>query len=693
MSRILESFKEWKSSVNEQSAPDRIKITNEINQKAIINPIDKSSFKVRTKWTDDMIDANGRLTPTGFNAIMTEIREYVDPATGQATLINYYSGLKDLTQNLVVYDVIRDTDTAKDSNPKIRKQSFKFTIVSRELYPNIPKNVYYIRQGDTPATQSQPAGQTTNVGEVLTNADTFGLDFSRGPVYINNPSDPKMIQLIDSFYFKLSADDTLINVKEVITFRKALSAELKSSRLGDNAKALISALNAAFGLVTRYGDPETGITQTLLQKLKNVKSNAPGANTAGVILSQASGFMYNEFISGLKLNSGIIVPAGGFVKGRVVKNDEFAKFQKLLITKFKKSLGTSKIYKNFARFNIGGADGTYGPNTAALVGLLKAALTDPKWSGNMDKNNVDQAFIDRINQEKVAESYISLDGFTLIVEGIDMGAVDAYEVPSAGNINSEPRVTPVGDKYLLQGKDGYEYFVKDKVWHYKKDGGKLFLVVNPISIKKLNAAYPKAGAFFILTKMDNGKWIRSDKHLYKYTDNVWYVKLNGTGSWQKVEDPTYIKSMYKMNTGSQATDKKIDFSKLDEDFIKLGNSIKKFIEDPTTFESYKGIDDDEDEAWNEVLFPQWQSVWKKELNALYKKVNSIENNELVKKRYLKTIASIKSMFSEGVGDTVVTGNTFYGTFNQGALISDTWKLKLYLGATTVVKTILIETDF
>lgn len=434
MSHILDSFKKWKSSINEQQTPSRVKLTNDINQKAIINPIDKASFKVRAKWTDDMIDANGRLTPSGFNAILAEIRNYVDPSTGQASLINYYSGLKDLTRNIVIYDVIRDTDTAKDPNPKVRKQAFKFTVASRELYPNVPQNVLHIRQDEVTKAQAGKdvqAGPTTSTGEVLTSSDTFGIDFSRGAVYINNPSDAKMIKLIDSFYFKLSADDVLlgIKIKPINELRRAVAAELKAGKLGESSKTLIVSLNAAFGIVTRYGDIETGVTQPLLQKLKEVKSAAPGAEATGTRLSETAGFNKDTFISSLSAStsSDVKAPAGGFKKGAVVRDPEFMKFQQLLAQKFGKSLGSSQIYKNFAKFKTGGADGTYGSNTANLVGLLKKALTEPTWTGNGDKNIVDQDFINRIAQEKITESYLALDGFTLITEGIDIGVVTAYE--------------------------------------------------------------------------------------------------------------------------------------------------------------------------------------------------------------------------------------------------------------------------
>jgi hypothetical protein len=699
MSRILESFKEWKSTVNEQSEPSRVKLTNDINQKAVITPIDKTSFRVRTKWVNDIIDATGKLTPSGFNSILTEIRDYVDPSTGQASLINYYSGLKDLTRNLVVYNVIRDTDTAKDPNPKIRKQSFKFTIVSRELYPNIPANTLYVHQDE--ATKPSSGGQqTVNTGEVLTSSDTFGLDFSKGVIYITNPSDAKMIKLIDSLYFKLSADEMLVSIPAVNEFRKALASELKVSRLGDNAKTFISALNAAFNIVTRYGDLETGVTQQLLQKVKEVKSSAPGANTTGVALSQASDFNVDAFISNLTAtSSNIKAPAGGFKKGSIVRDPEFMKFQQLLAQKFGKSLGSSKIYKNFAKFKVGGADGTYGPNTAALVGLLKAALTDPKWTGNMDKNIVDQAFIDRINQEKVAESYIALDGFSLISEGLDMTAVEKYEQPS-GNVRSAERIgdnnavesnSNSGKKYLLQDKDDFEYFVKGGVWHYKKSGGKLNVVTSPSSIKRLITLYPEAGGFYIQIKMDNGKYKRSDKHLYKLKDNVWYIQLNGTKSWQKLEDPAWMISTYKIAKGSDSTGEKVNFSKLDEEVIKLGNSIKTFVENPETFTAYKDWNDEEQDAWDEVLIPQWERVWKKQVGSLYKKVNTIDD-DYVKKRYRKTLSSIKAMFTKDVGTTVPGYTSFYGKF-LGETHYDTFTLKLYLGATAVVKPISINTDF
>ena len=50
------------------------------------------------------------------------------------------------------------------------------------------------------------------------------------------------------------------------------------------------------------------------------------------------------------------------------------------------------------------------------------------------------------------------------------------------------------------------------------------------------------------------------------------------------------------------------------------------------------------------------------------------------------------MFTASVGNTWVDGSTFYGTFHQGAITSDTWELMLYLSG-SAVKKLLIETDF
>jgi hypothetical protein len=704
MSYIFESFKDWQKKVNEDNASDKLKIRNEIDQKMIIKVINNRTFRVKAKWGGDVIDAVGNLTQDGWNRIMQEINNTI-PEGGRFPLIQNLQPLQDLTTNIVRYEVVKDTDSAKDPNPNIKKQSFEFTVLPRPK--GVPTDIQYYLRGDEASLGSVASSQSQSTdvktGEVLSgpkkSVETFGLNFSKGAIPLTNLTDPKLIKLIDSFYFKVLEDGSLSGNPQVKATLKGIKGELVANALGDNSKILISALNAGFSITTRYGDPETGITQTLVNNMANAKSK----ENEGTPLSEIDGFNTGAFLANLKPISNIAVPAGGFIKGKVVKDEEFKKFQQLLITKFQKSLGSSQIYKNFAKFKVGGADGTYGNNTANLVGLLKSALSDPKWTGNMDKNNVDQAFVDRINQEKVAESYIGLDGFTLVVEGIDMTAVQSYEgsaskgTRSSAVVSQEDSSVNKGKKYLLQGKDGYEYFVKDNVWHYKKDGGKLMLVLNASSIKELIKTYPSANGYYILTYAKTvGSLERANKHIYKLQGGAWYVQLFGMQAWQKVKegaDLDRLNALYSgKDSGKSTVSEKVDLTKLDSDFIKLGTGIKKFIEGGS-FDAYKGtINDDEESAWNEVLYPQWKSVWKKEVSRLYTQANKV-TDENAKSRYFKTIGAIKKMFTEHVGDSYVSGYSFHDKFHKGSLVNDTFELKLYLGATTVVKLIKIDLDF
>jgi hypothetical protein len=132
---------------------------------------------------------------------------------------------------------------------------------------------------------------------------------------------------------------------------------------------------------------------------------------------------------------------------------------------------------------------------------------------------------------------------------------------------------------------------------------------------------------------------------------------------------------------------------IDSELIKLASNIKSFVEG-NSFAAYKGDWDDEEEgAWNDVLYPQWKSVWKKTVASLRSKISSASAiNSSDKSRYEKSLKAIEAMFTDGVGSWFVTGNTFFGTFHKGALTSDTWELMLYLSGSKVKK-FLIECDF
>lgn len=655
MSYIFESFKDWKKKVNE----DKVKIENTIDQTMTIKVINSNKFRVKARWGGDVVDAMGNLTQNGWNRIVEEIR--------RSELSKSLPGINDFTKYVAVYRVIKDTDTAKDDRQNIKKQFFEFDLVGRPK--GLPANIEYaldneieglIQQGGQ-GSGSLTQSTNTKQGEILggtsnKKGNTFGLNFSKGAVPMTNLTDPKLVALVDSLYFKVTMDGSLAGNPQVKATMQGVKNELKAATLGDNSKTLISALNAAFSISTRYGDPETGVTQTLVNSVAGVK----GKDEEGVALSEVDGFNMGAFLANLKPISDIKVPAGGFVKGKVTKDDQFAKFQKLLVAKFQKSLGSSQIYKNFAKFNIGGADGTYGSNTANLVGLLKNNLTDPKWTGNMDKNNVDQAFVDRINQEKVAESYIGLDGFTVITEGLDMAGVQSYEKsnPVVRSSNTSVSTAPVasGQKYLLQGKDGYEYFVKDSVWHYKKDGGALQIVLSGDTIKRLQKLYPEAKAYYILTYATTvNDFKRANKHLYKLENKVWKIQLFGSTAWQTVESTEDISRLNTMYSGggtssvggSTSSSSKGEITakegaEFDKRFKTLLYQIKTFFETDSNFEAYSGGNDDEIGAWKNIVMKKIKNTFEPALDKIYADLKSHkDDSKNIKADYIKNVSKIK----------------------------------------------------
>jgi hypothetical protein len=691
MGYIFESFKDWQKKVNEDNTSDKLKIRNEIDQKMVIKVINNRTFRVKAKWGGDVIDAVGNLTQDGWNRIMQEINNTI-PEGGRFPLIQNLQPLQDLTTNIVRYEVVKDTDSAKDPNPNIKKQSFEFTVLPRPK--GVPTDIQYYLRGDEASlgsvTSSQSQSTDVKTGEVLSgpkkSGETFGLNFSKGAIPLTNLTDPKLIKLIDSFYFKVLEDGSLSGNPQVKATLKGIKGELVANTLGDNSKILISALNAGFSITTRYGDPETGITQTLVNNMANAKSK----ETEGTLLSEIEGFNTGAFLANLKPVSNIVAPAGGFIKGKVVKDEEFKKFQQLLVTKFQKSLGATQIYKNFAKFQVGGADGTYGKNTAALINLLKQHLTDPKWTGNMDPNNVDQAFIDRINQEKVAESYISLDGFTLVVEGLDMVAINAG-AGSTSNVGSGTRNNggtntnnSVGTSKFREVPDmvGYEYKVIDGFWNYKKKSEtKWQKSFNTESITFLQKNFPE----------DKGSFVRQSKPDYKYKleGGNWKVWLGGKWVDAPDADQKELKNLYGSSKSDKPTSQALTPDKIDTIHQTMAYRLAKWFKD-NSFKDYKGKwtpDDDEEGAWNEFM-RKWNT-----------------GSDSIKANLEKTRKAI-ALLPEGDEKTRLTKNqgvfdripkessnvgTLYAKF-MGGTTDDTYVLKLRKNNGDVFR-LSIDTDF
>jgi len=689
MSYIFESFKDWQKKVNEETASDKLKLRNDIGQKMVIKVINDRTFRVRAKWGGDVIDAVGNLTQNGWNRIMAEINNTI-PEGANSPLIDSMPSLRDLKKNVVVYEVVRDTDTAKDPNPNIKKQSFEFVVKPR---PAGSSTAEFVRKGEEGALTQKSPEQSTNpaTGEILNgpkkSGETFGFNFSKGAIPLTNLTDPKLINLIDSFYFKVLEDGSLSGNPQVKATLKGIKAELVAKTLGDNSKILISALNAGFSITTRYGDPETGLTQTLLDNMANTKSK----DTAGTPLSEIEGFNTGAFLANLKPISNIVVPAGGFVKGKVVKDEEFKKFQQLLITKFQKSLGSSQIYKNFAKFKVGGADGTYGNNTANLVGLLKSALSDPKWTGNSDKNNVDQAFVDRVNQEKVSESYIGLDGFTLVVEGIDMLAVQSYEGGSKSNnvgssnntVNKDNTNTNVGASKFREVPDmvGYEFKVIDGFWNYKKKSEtKWQKSFNSKNITFLQKNFPE----------DKGSFVRQSKPDYKYKleNGTWKVWLGGKWVDAPDADQQELKNMYGSSKSGKPTSQALTPDKIDTIHQTMAYRIAKWFKDGGTFADSKAwYNDDEEKAWAEFM-RKWNTGSDSIKANLEKTRKAIA---LLPEGDEKTRLNKNQGVMDRIPKTSSNAGSFYFKFSGGST-DDVYVLKLYKNNGDVFR-LSIDTDF
>ena len=194
MSYIFESFKDWQKKVNEDNASDKLKLRNTIDQKMVIKVINDRTFRVRAKWGGDVIDAVGNLTQNGWNRIMAEINNTI-PEGGSRPLIDSMPPLQDLKKNVVVYEVVKDTDSAKDPNPNIKKQSFEFSVVPRPA--GSPSTIEFIHRNEVATLTQKAPEQSTDVktGEVLSgptkSGETFGLNFSKGAIPLTNLTDPK----------------------------------------------------------------------------------------------------------------------------------------------------------------------------------------------------------------------------------------------------------------------------------------------------------------------------------------------------------------------------------------------------------------------------------------------------------------------------------------------------------------------
>lgn len=428
MNYILQDFGKWKK-LNEQSAPDRVKERGDIRNKVVANPIDKNTLKLKIVNDADVLDAGGKMTVNGFDAILNWIKD-------QPSISSYYPALNDLAKNIVVYTVSKDTD---------RKQVVFFKIYNKtELKaqdpssPGINAAVRFVREDELKKALNGAILNTKDLQQIVPSPDNkqtaaSGLRFPIQIKSIENSKDDKLISFLTTAYNKIRKEPAIASDK----FMPMLKAELQANTLGKNSILFIKALNSGFAIADDKfpEDIETDITQTLYDKIVNT------SESESTVIKGLDVDKFLEVIKAQQPDTGDIkVPDGGFIEG--LQNDpELKKFQELLAKKFARNLANHATYQAFKKAGAKGYVGIYGPLTSALVKLLKMIAVNPKYP-NSDGTIIEPEFVNMV--QKVNESsfnYIGLDGITFICEDFDYDAADAIIPSTQVGKSTQPKKT------------------------------------------------------------------------------------------------------------------------------------------------------------------------------------------------------------------------------------------------------------
>jgi hypothetical protein len=730
MSHIIQDFGNWKR-VNEDDLPGRERERGG-GAKVVAIPIDVNTLKLKLVRESDVINAEGKLTIRGFDAILNWIKS-------QGEIIRYYNKLNDLTANIVVYSVSKDNE---------RKQILLFKIYSKnDFKPTDPtqsginSQVRFVREDEL---QKAISGTVLNVANLsdLTDQDkqnqgkskAAGFKFPFPSASILNSIDQKVIDFIIIAYYKIKKDprvaaDPIMN---------KVRAEAKAGKLGIASQLFIQALNAGFNIQDdKFRDEfEVDITQTLYDKINYIpESREVYLGLSGSMIVEAEspeipGFDTDAFLAVAKQlmpdTGDIKVPEGGFTEG-MQANPELAKFQSLLYRYLKKPFAGLADYANFAAKKGDGAGGkpvgNYGKTTSALVLLVKQSLDNPVWSADRNGKSISAEFVKRIQDEiaakKLTESisqgqkkgeslnssrtYLGLDGTTLINEDLNPPSTATKVVVNkpkpkvSSSSNSSSNNTSSGGSLQLPGDPdpSWRYKVVNGQWNWIDSADKNDYwgpLKNPKYVKQLIHTFEK-GDYVNVKKGSDGKWTWVDKNRYNFVGGVWKVWMNN--AWYKMPDPSNLIKLYGADpTTSMAlpgtagattsTPTGATTTEIDSALKEIASSIKTFVEGPN-FSAYKGdFDDDEEEAWDDVLYPKWTGTWKPKLDALRKKVNSSTKiGKADKDRYAKSFTAITNMFTEEVGNTILGLYSFYAKFMRASTY-DIYTLKLFLSGSTVI---------
>jgi hypothetical protein len=745
MSHIIQKFGDWKRVNEEDETPGREKQKGKQGNKIVYIPVDRQTLKLKITNETDIIDADGylRVTPEGVHAF----DELLRLIKGQAEIIDYYGknggGLNDLRNNIVVYDI--DVDRGE------RKQVITFKILSKtdltsgDTSKKINSSVRYVRSDQLRRAMEGALINVDKTNPITSDQNVkskFKLPFSAASIV--GSTDANLIDFMDAAYNTIREDDRI----KVSKIMPRLKAELQANKLGAASQLFIKALNSS--LITTKGiglsdnrfkeDIEDDITQTLYDFIMNAKKALGESKSLYLGLDGKRIFeAESDKIRGLDTDAflavantivpetgDIKVPDGGFtlnMKG----NADLAKFQLLLYTKLKTIYAKSQSYINFAAKTgdgkAGKPVGDYGATTAALIDRLKIELKNPRWTADETGNIITAEFVKRMQDElkSIKESrepsiYLGLDGKSVIINE-DLGTPG--DQVASKPVTKKPQVkaqTKTSTSTNTAGVVGPLPSDTNKAWRYKVVKGQWHgidtsdksdtygLIRNPKYIAALMAAFPNQGGHYLRMKKVNGAWSGMDKSAevigYTRKNNKWYISPVGGGSTEVPAgsqvaidlDREYVNTKYVSGTSSGGV---VTPAMIDNEIVKLGNEIKQFVENGANFKAYSaGVwsgGDDELGAWDNVLEPKWNSIWKPKVADIRTKIKSSTMiNSTDKGRYENSLKSIETMFT----NKDFTGQSFRNKFLGRDPIDDTWDILLLLSVNGKNSDkITIDTDY
>ena len=711
MSHIIQKFGDWKK-LNEDDLPGRERERGDKNNKIVAIPVDKSTLKLKIVNDADVIDGNGRMTIDGFDALLAWIQS-------QGEIISYYSALKDLTNNVVVYEIGKDND---------RKQVVIFKIYNKNALkmqdpsqPGINSQVRFVSSKElgqalggailnTKAIANIVSGQKGSGG--ASGAAGFKLPYPIAAMM--DSTDPKLVDFVTLAYNKILTEPRAKTAPIMAKVR----AEAGADKLGPASQLFIKALNAGFAIQDNKfaGELEQNeITQLLVDKITYVQaaeSNSFYLDLSGTRIVETEstvilGFDVDVFLAAAKNVPGIVstgdvkVPEEGFKYGS--KGDvEFGKFQQVLLDNLKTYQGGAlKAKAPVAAFLKTTADKIYGDKTKNLIAYLKIGLTDPKYPDN-DATTIKPDFVNRMMKEfklvKESRTYLGLDGVTVIMEGFDTGAADTATGGGGSGSggsgrkvvknNNATTVVSSKDIYEIEGKEPNQYKVINKMWNTRFGPKATWGVLwNPTSIARLQRENPDAGGYFIKLIKNGSKWEQSGEKIYRFTAaKTWEVYING--KWSASSDAAALTTAYGSNPLNAALNKTgtvapaaVDTKSIDDTFKKISNEIVAQFDNQAFWKTWVGGIDDDEEGAMDGFKEWWLLNITPQMVKLQVNVNKVTDTA-IKAKYDKNLLLLNAMPTstkddglldclEGANDTDVFAWTIYLSTGSASYSVDT----------------------